>query len=346
MKKWNKKIIAVAFSIFFICALVIVYIAYSIVLKPNVNAPQGHLHIYIPTGSNFADLIEILRKGEVLKNEGTFLWLAEKKKFNRRVLPGRYRLASSMGNNEFINHLRSGNQDPVHLTFNNIRLREQLAGIVSRQLEMDSLQVLSAFNNIELLEQNGLNQENALLIFIPNTYQVFWNISPEGLLARMVREYNAFWNEDRRQKAERLGMSPAEVATLASIVRAETTRIDEMPTIAGVYVNRLRRNIPLQADPTLVFALGDFTITRVLNRHKLIDSPYNTYLHAGLPPGPIALPEPYVIDAVLNYQSHEYLFFCAKDDFSGYHAFAKTYSEHLQNARRYHQRLNELGIRR
>ncbi len=340
------KIIAILVLVFFTCALTIGYLAYSIVLKPNVNAPLGHLHLYIPTGSNFDHLVDILREDDVLKSEKTFLWLAKKKKFTARIKSGRYKISSSMGNNELINHLRSGNQDPVHLTFNNIRIKEQLAGIVSQQLEMDSLQVLSVFNNTDLLEQNGLNQQNALLVFIPNTYQVFWNISPEDLFSRMVREYHAFWNEARREKAQSMGMSPNEVATLASIVRAETKRRDEMPIIAGVYINRLKRNMLLQADPTLVFALGDFTISRVLNRHKAIDSPYNTYKYTGLPPGPIALPEPYVVDAVLNYQSHDYLFFCAKDDFSGYHAFAKTYSEHLQNARKYQRRLNELGIKK
>ncbi len=344
-KLLRKKVFVFVLLFVVTCIVVAGYTAYSIVLKPNVNAPKGHIHVYIHTGSNYDELVDILRKGEVLKNETTFFWLAKKKRYNNRVLPGRYKLTSGMGNNELINHLRSGNQDPVHLTFNNIRIREQLARVISQQLEMDSLQVLSVFNNLEVFHQNGLNQENGLLLFIPNTYQVFWNISPEGLLKRMAREYNLYWNESRRQKAQRMGMTPAEVAVLASIVRAETTKRDEMPTVAGVYVNRLKRNLLLQADPTLVFALGDFTITRVLNRHKEIDSPYNTYKHPGLPPGPIALPEPHVIDAVLNYQSHDYFFFCAKDDFSGYHAFARTYSEHLQNARRYQQRLNELGIR-
>jgi UPF0755 protein len=181
-------------------------------------------------------------------------------------------------------------------------------------------------------------------MFIPNTYEIYWNISADQLMDRMFKEYNKFWNEERLQKAKDLKMSPPEVTTLSSIVLAESVKTDESPVIAGVYINRLRKNMPLQADPTLVYAARDFTIKRVLNVHKEIDSPYNTYKYTGLPPGPINLPGITYIDAVLNYKDHNYLYFCAKDDFSGYHAFATNLSDHMKNARRYQQALNKAKL--
>ncbi len=339
-----KKILALAGALFLIGALVAGYLAYITILKPNVHINREYTHFYIPTGSTFEDVKALLLEKGIVDNEKTFQWLAEKKRYPNRVLPGRYRIYDDMSNNELINLLRSGVQDPVNVTFNNIRTKEQLAGVIAGYIEADSLSIITLLNDPETMQEYGLTTETALLLFIPDTYEFFWNTSASQLLNRMNREHNAFWNRRRLQQAEKIGMTPIEVGIMASIVRQETSKRDEMATIAGVYVNRIKRNIPLQADPTVVFAVGDFSINRVLNRHLAIDSPYNTYKYPGLPPGPISLPEPYIIDAVLNYEDHEYVFFCARDDFSGYHAFAKTYSEHLQNARRYQRALNERRI--
>ncbi|HSV89001.1 MAG TPA: endolytic transglycosylase MltG [Bacteroidales bacterium] len=322
------------------------YFAYLFVFKPNVKTENEFIHFHIPTGSTYQQVKELLTANEILKNQITFNWVAQRKNYPAHVRPGRYLLRRGMSNNSLVNLLRSGRQDPVNVTFNNIRTREQLAGVITRNLEADSASVLALMNNEEKMQSYGLNRETAKLLFIPNTYEFFWNTSPEQLLDRMYREYRAFWNESRKKQAEKTGMSPVEVSILASIIRLETNKRDEMPRIAGVYINRLRRNIPLQADPTVIFAIGDFSIRRVLYRHLAYDSPYNTYKYPGLPPGPISLPEPYVIDAVLNYEPHEYLFFSAHYDFSGYHVFARTYREHRENARRYQNVLNQLNVMR
>lgn len=345
-KKNIFKLLGFVVALLAIIGLVGAWFAYKTILKPNVVIDREFTHVYIPTGSTFDDVKAILHEQGIIENEKTFQWLAEKKRYPNRVRPGRYRIYNDMGNNELINLLRSGVQDPVRITFNNIRVREQLAGVVAANIEADSVSILNLLNNEEVMQKYGLTKETAKLLFIPDTYEFYWNTSAEQLLDRMYREYNRFWNKRRLELAEKTGMTPVEVAIMASIVRQETTKRDEMSRIAGVYVNRIKRNIPLQADPTIVFAVGDFTMNRVLNRHLAIDSPYNTYKYTGLPPGPISLPEPYIIDAVLNFEKHEYVFFCAREDFSGYHAFAETYQEHLRNARRYHQALNERRIMR
>ncbi len=320
---------------------------YHAIYQPNIFLGERQTtHIFIPTGSTFNDVKAILYQNGMIINTNTFEWLAEKKNYRNNIRPGRYLIHEDMGNNELINLLRSGQQDPVMLTFNNIRQKEQLAGVLARQIEADSLSILKLLNDAEFLHQYGKTPETAKLLFIPNTYEFFWNTSAEQLMTRMHREYNAFWNEQRIQKAQAINLTPAEIGTLASIIQLETSKPDEYARMAGVYINRLNRNMKLQADPTVIFAVGDFSIRRVLNRHLETDSPYNTYMYAGLPPGPIALPETRVIDGVLNHESHQYLFFCARDDFSGYHAFARTYSQHLANARRYHQALNRRNIMR
>jgi len=343
---WLKVVISIV-SILIITGGIAAYRLYHAIYEPNIFLGERKTtHIYIPTGSNFNDVKAILYENGMIVNTNTFEWLAEKKNYRNHIRPGRYLIHEDMGNNELINLLRSGNQDPVRLTFNNIRLKEELAGNIARQIEADSLSIIKLLNNPEVLKKYELTPETAKLLFIPNTYEFFWNTSAEQLLERMYREYNTFWNEERLRKAEAIDLTPLQVGTLASIVLAETSRPDEYSKVAGVYINRLKRNMPLQADPTIIFAVGDFSIRRVLNRHLEIDSPYNTYKNAGLPPGPITLPDTRVLDGVLNYQQHEYLYFCARDDFSGYHAFARTYSQHLANARRYQNALNQRRIMR
>jgi UPF0755 protein len=344
-KTKRKKLLAVLLLLFLLAGTTATYLAYAIVLKPNLELRgQNHAHFYIPTGSTYQDVYDQLQHEGLIRNLRSFAFLAERKNYPNRVMPGRYRLHHRMGNNELINLLRSGNQDPVMVTFNNMRTKEQLAGNLSKQLEADSLSILRLMNDTALLESYGMTPHTAPLLFLPNTYEFFWDASAQQILDRMYREYQAFWNDSRLRQAREAGLSPVEAGILASIVERETSKVDEMARIAGVYINRLRRNMPLQADPTVVFAVGDFSITRVLNHHLAVDSPYNTYRNSGLPPGPISLPEPRVIDQVLQHESHNYLFFCALDDFSGYHAFARTYTEHLANARRYQQALNKRRI--
>lgn len=351
-KKTNKtpywlKVFFTVFIILVIIGGILLYWFYDAVFQPNINLGDRQTkHIYIPTGSDFDDVKTVLYEDSMIMNTNTFEWLVEKKNYKNNIKPGRYLIHEKMGNNELINILRSGSQDPVMLTFNNIRLKEELAGIIAKQIEADSISIITLLNDTEVLKNYNHTPETAKLLFIPNTYEFFWNTSAEQLLERMHREYNAFWNKERRRKAEKINLSPLEVGTLASIVQAETYKADEYSKVAGVYINRLKQNMPLQADPTIIFAVGDFSMRRVLTRHLEIDSPYNTYRNAGLPPGPISIPDPRVLDGVLNYQQHEYLYFCAKDDFSGYHAFAKTYSQHLTNARRYQNALNQRRIMR
>ena len=328
---------------FLMTALVIagVLFAYFNVFAANVRQTA---YFYIPTGSSYEHIKEMLDNDSIVSNINTFERVAQRKNYPARVMPGRYLVIEGMSNNALVNLLRSGEQAPVRLTITNIRTVEELAVSLSLQIELDEKTVFETLTDSATIAGSGLTTPDIKLLFIPNTYEVFWNINEKQLIARMQREYNAFWNERRLARAAEVGMTPEEVGILASIVQSETNKQDEMATIAGVYMNRLSRRIPLQADPTIVYALGDFTINRVLNSHLEIDSPYNTYIYAGLPPGPINLPEPATIDAVLNFEQHDYLFFSAKADFSGYHVFARTYREHLRNAREYQQALNERRI--
>lgn len=320
---------------------------YKVLYQSNVFlGERKNMHIFIPTGSNYQDVKRILTENGILLNVNTFEWLAERKNYPNNVKPGRYLIKANWGNNELINLLRSGQQDPVKLKFNNLRTKQQLAGSISKQLELDSLSLIRIIESNEEMGKYGLNSETAVLLFLPNTYEFYWNTSAEEFVERMSREYKNFWDDSRKEKAEKMGLNPVKVAILASIVQMETNKKDEMPRIAGVYLNRLKINQPLQADPSVVFAVGDFTIKRVLNKHLEYDSPYNTYKYAGLPPGPITIPEPTTIDKVLDFEQHNYFYFCAKDDFSGYHVFSRNYSQHLQNARRYQQALNARNIKR
>jgi len=251
---------------------------------------------------------------------------------------------SSMNNNDLINKLRSGHQDPVKVIFNSVRTREDLAGKISDQIEADSVELIEVFYNDSLIISYGLKQETVTCIFLPNTYEFWWNSSAKTFMNKMHKEYKRFWNDKRLRKAEKLNLTKEDVITLASIVDEETLYNNEMPKVAGLYINRLRKRMHLQADPTLKFAVGDFSIKRVLNVHKQIDSPYNTYKRYGLPPGPISIPSISAIDAVLNFEEHNYLYMCAKPDFSGYHNFAKTLSQHNVNARNYQRALNKERI--
>lgn len=322
------------------------YWLYGRVYKPITAFDQGKLELLIPTGCDFDCLENLLLEKKVITNRSSFRWLSNKKSFTTQVKAGRYLIEKGSNLNQIINKLRSGDQSPVRLVVPGARLPENIAGRVARYIEADSLELLRALHDPENAQKFGFDTESFRAMIIPNTYEFWWNTSAEDFLQRMAKEFKSFWNENRRAKAMKMGLSQSEVSTLASIVKAECSKKDEAPRIAGVYVNRLKRGIALQADPTLIYALGDFSINRVLDVHKEIASPYNTYLNAGLPPGPINYPEPQFIDAVLQYENHDYLYFCAKPDFSGYHNFAKSYNQHLQNAKAYQRELNKRRIYR
>ena len=260
--------------------------------------------------------------------------------------PGYYQFANKISNRDLIRRLQLGEETPIKLAFTqSIRTREQLAGHMGKRLLLDSAEVIMRLNDREYMAHFGLTPETAVCLFIPNTYEVYWTMSADQLFARMYKEYQRFWNEERLTKAKKLGLTPVEVSTIASIIASETNKKEEYPTIASIYINRLKKGIALQACPTVIFAVGDFSLRRVLKRHLAIDSPYNTYKYRGLPPGPIRLARPDVIDAVLNAPKTDYLYMCANPDFSGTHVFSATYAQHSQVARQYQRALNERKVK-
>ncbi len=300
--------------------------------------------LYIRTNSTFEDVVQTLKSGNLLLDEKSFRWTAHQMKYETRIKPGKYLLKPRMNNKDLIALLRSGKQVPVQVTFNNIRTKEQLAQKISEQVEASQQALLNLMNDADYTKRIGFTPDNIFSLFVPNTYEFYWNTSADKLIMRMKKEYDKFWTAQRLIQARKINFTPIQVSVLASIVQMETNKNDEKPVIAGVYINRFKKDWKLEADPTLVFALGDFSINRVLNVYKTIDSPYNTYKYKGLPPGPICLPTASSIDAVLNYTSHQYMYFCAREDFSGYHSFASTYNQHLTNARRFQKALDKRGI--
>ena len=302
--------------------------------------------VLIDNDDTFDSVRNDFYNAKIIQDALSFSFVSKTLGYQELVKPGVYELTPKMTNLEVVRKLRAGDQVPVELTFNNIRMKEELAGKITRTIGLDSLAILNALNDPAMHEQYGFNSENIISMFIPNTYQVYWTISIEALFERMYKEYQEFWNAARKEKAEVMGLTLQEISTLASIVQAESIKADESRTIAGLYYNRLSANMKLQADPTLKYALGDFTIQRILLKDTRVDSPYNTYMYEGLPPGPINLPTIQNIDAVLNYAQHDYIYMCAKEDFSGYHRFAKTLTEHNRNARLFQNALNMRNIYR
>ncbi len=319
---------------------------YQMFFTPNFMIDREDALIAIPKGTTFKELESRLYKEGYINDMVSFSFLAKMKGLQTSVKPGMYMVKKDMSNRDAVDMFFRGIQTPVRLTFSNARKVDDLAGRFAIYLELDSAELAPYLLSDSVAKSYGFNSQTFISMFLPNTYEVYWTVPPKDLLDRMKTEYNRFWNEKRRQKADSIGLTPQEVATLASIVDWETNRMDEAPRLAGVYMNRLKRGIPLQADPTVVFATGDFSIRRVLRKHTELDSPYNTYKYAGLPPGPIMLPSIAAIEAVLNLEKHKYLYFCAKDDFSGYHAFAKTLIEHNQNAMKFQNVLNQERIYR
>jgi UPF0755 protein len=345
-KSKSKILIVSAITVIFIigCATIV----YMKLYRPNFNlslsARTKYVYIY-DNNKDFTDLIQQLRDSVGCGDIGSFEILASLRGYKDNIKSGRYAVEPEMSNYELLNRLRSGQQAPIKLTFINLRLLPDLTDRIAEQLMLTSNDLLKCLSNSNLCDSLGFNTATIATMFIPNTYEVYWNTSAEKLILRMKREYDTFWNDERRKKAAAMRLSPIEVSILASIIEEETAAQDEYATIAGLYIHRLHKGMLLQACPTVKFAVGDFTIRRILNKHLEVDSPYNTYLHAGLPPGPIRIPSPKTIDAVLNYEHHNYLYMCAKEDFSGRHSFAVTSAEHYRNAKKIHNALDINGIR-
>ena len=325
------------------------YDLYKKILKINTSFGDDIKEQYINIQSNddFSDVIALLENKNLLVDINSFKWVSEKKNYINNIKAGRYFINKNMNNNDLVNLLRSGKQSPVKVTFNNIRTLGEVSSKLSEFLEADSNEIHRSFIDPNFLKKNNFNTNNIISVFIPNTYEFYWNTSAEKLRKRMLKEYNSFWNRTRRNKAAKIKLTYAEISALASIVEKEQNiKKDERPMIAGLYLNRINQNMKLESDPTLIFALKDFSINRVLNKDKKVNSPYNTYKYKGLPPGPICIPSINSIDAVLNASNHDYIFMCAKEDFSGYHNFATNYRQHLVNARKYQRMLNKKKILR
>lgn len=327
--------------------LVLVLVGGGIYLYRNIFQPfelSDTVYIYIDEEKEYEEVVKQLDEKASLPSEKIFRMMAEQMNYPNTVKSGRYAIEDGMTMPDVIRRLRSGNQVAVNLTFNNIRVRENLAGRLSQQLMIDSLSLLTALNDTVIAQKFGFDHPTFVAMFIPNTYEIYWDTSVDKLLTRMKKEYDQFWNENRKAQAQRVGLTPLQVSILASIVEEEATYADEYPIVAGLYLNRLERGMRLEADPTVKFAVGDFTLRRILFKHLEIESPYNTYRNSGLPPGLIRVPSIKAIDATLAPQEHRYLFMCAKDDLSGRHNFATTHAEHSRNAAAYQRALNARRI--
>lgn len=341
-----KKIIISALLITIVVGGVGGYWAYRNLYQSNVDlGDKKSVIIYIPTGSTFQEVMKILGENNILKSSASFEWMAEKKKYKNAVKPGKFRILANMSNNALVNLLRAGIQEPVVINFNGLHTVDELITRVGRRIEADSNDLRKAVQDPGFLEKYGFNPDNVQAFFMPNTYEFYWNTSVDEFFERMAKEYKAFWTEERKLKAKVTGMTQTEVTVLASIVQGEQCcDAEEQKIIAGLYINRLKDEMPLQSDPTVIFALGDFTIQRVSRAQLKTESPYNTYVNKGLPPGPISFVRSSAIDAVLNRDKNDYIYMCAKEDLSGKHYFAKTYEQHCIYAKKYHKALDSKGI--
>jgi UPF0755 protein len=316
------------------------FYTYQIVYTPNILVGKEDRILVIPAKADFKEVQRQLHEGDYVQDLMSFAFLARLMSYSDNIKEGRFVLRANMTNLQAIRVLRLGKQEPVRITFNNVRLLKDLSEKITTNLDMTPQAFEAAAIKFAMSNTAGFTKDNLMAMFIPNTYEVYYNISPDALMQRMLQEYQSFWNETRLNKAKSVGLTTIEVSVLAAIVQAETVKQEEAPIIAGLYINRLKQGMPLQADPTLVFASGDFNLKRVLNEHKEIDSPYNTYKYAGLPPGPINMPRVNCIDAVLDYTNSNYLYMCAKEDFSGRHNFTDNYREQVNNAKRYQRALS------
>lgn len=342
----NKKVLAYLLVIVSTLAATMAFYFWQVAYSPNLNVEgKEKFVLYVPKNATYESLMDTLHKYKIINDEVAFGFMTKRMGLKESIKPGRYEIKPNAANKEIISKIRSGNQDPVKLTFNNVRTKEDLIKKIGTKLDFDSNVLLEKMKNEEACAKYGFTSETIMCMFLPDTYFIYWNSSVEDFMDRMKTEYEKFWNDKRLAQAKVINMTPIQVGVMASIVQSETNKPDEMPRVAGVYVNRIATDMPLQADPTVKFAVGDFSLKRILTKHLMTPSPYNTYINTGLPPGPIALPERVALDAVLGYEKHNYTYFCAKEDFSGYHNFAATYTEHLKNADIYQAALDARGIK-
>jgi UPF0755 protein len=336
----KRKILVIVMVVFAGISSTFSFYIFQIFKSPNLQVDKEAITFVIPGEANFRSVQDTLYKYDIVQDMVSFSFLAKLMNYTDAVKPGMYTIQPSMTNIEAIRLLRAGNQVATKLTFSHARLMEELYEPVTRYIEIDDIAFRDALQDYIEINTEGFDRQTIISMFIPNTYQVYYTISPEALVNKINNEYHTFWSDENLANAGKIGLTPLEVSTLASIVQAEVSINEESKIIAGLYLNRLKQGIPLQADPTLVFAVGDFTIKRVLNKHKEFDSPYNTYKNKGLPPGPINMPTIHSLNAVLNSAQHDFIFMCAREDFSGYHNFTASYAEHTKNARRYQRQLS------
>lgn len=343
-KKKGKLVLRLIFLILLLGGGVLSYLTF---FKANIYLDgKKYKFVYIPAKASYEEMVDMLEEENILENKKTFEWMAKAMDLADNFKPGKYRVIAGMSNRQLINLLKSGKQEPVKLTFNSFdRTPKDLIAKISEKLEISESELENFFENETPLRQKyGLNEESIRCLFLPATYDLYWNTSLPDLMTKVEGSYNKVWNPARRQKAKQIKLSETEVTILASIVQCESAIEDEQEKIAGVYINRMQKNMPLQADPTLLYAIGDFTRQRVLNGDKTISSPYNTYRNRGLPPGPICLPYTQAIDAVLNYKRHNYIFFCAKPALNGYSDYSETYEQHQKFAEAYQKEMSRRGI--
>lgn len=339
-----KKKIGLVVGILIIVILIVGGVVYYKVFSPFFNISDT-VYVYIDERKDYRNLLLQLESEAKIKNIGLFDQIAKTTDYPQNMKTGRYAITPDMNCKDLISRLKNGLQTPIRITFNNIRTKEDFSERIGQQFMFDSGELLQKLNNPEVCSEFGFNEETILCMFIPNTYEMYWNSSATTFLQRMKKEYDRFWNEERLEKAKKIPLTPVQVSILSSIVEEETARKNEYPIVAGLYINRLKRGMLLQADPTVKYAVGDFSLKRILNKHLEQDSPYNTYKYGGLPPGPIRIASISGLDGVLNYSMHNYIYMCAKEDFSGNHNFATTLAEHNRNADRYRAALNKMGIR-
>ena len=318
---------------------------YKAYFKPGTHLGDEKGVFYVHTGTTYDQLVDNLESEHIIDSRKDFEFTAKLKKFENPK-PGRYRIREGMTYRELINMFTAGLQEPVNITFNTVRTKQDLARQVSRYLECDSLEIITLLEDESFAQRYGFSDETFLTMFIPDTYEFYWNTTAEEFFTRMADEYKKFWTDDRKKKAQDLGLTQSEVSILASIVESEQrTHVEERKIIAGLYLNRLKKDMKLQSDPTVIYAIGDFSINRVLKADLEYESPYNTYLHAGLPPGPILLPEKASIDAVLDHDDNNYIYMCAEYG-TGLHNFTSDFSQHCKNADAFRAALDKAGIKK
>lgn len=325
--------------------LFIISIFYFLFFASNTLRFSTKKYVYIRTGSDYETFIKEMKDSNVIHHWSLFESVAKLFSLPKNIHPGRYEIQEGMGNFSIVNMFKKGHQSEVKLVLNKLKTKQDIIRKLSSQLEPDSNSWSMFFADTQFLQKYQIDSNQIQALFIPNTYYFYWNTTPNNVMEKLASYKIKFWNETRMEQAKQLNLSPMQIIIIASIVDEETNKNDEKPKIASVYLNRFRKGMKLGADPTVKFAVGDFSLRRILNIHLKKESPYNTYLVSGLPPGPICTPSESSINAVLKNEKTDYLFFCAKEDFSGYHNFANTYQEHLANAKRFQEVLNQKGIK-